>query len=272
MMKALSCVSALALLSTLPACGREEPTNNVAAEDNMTATMANSGPFADAEMKMDQAMAAAIGVNPSDTWVRKMIEHHKGAVEMSRVLLAQNATGHVAEMAQQTIEKQTAEIAALEKLKATGNPDPASAALYRSAQVEMHDAMMNAKGSDTSDTWVRKMLEHHKGAIAMSDIALANGATGAVRAQIEKTKAEQQKEIDHIEGMLSGQSSESGSSAGQASASAARKKEPTAKPTTANSAPAKPTPAKSVAAEPKSADPMPADATCTPEHRAAGHC
>lgn len=266
MRKVILCMSALALGSTLSACGsREEAANNVAAENDMNATTADSGPFADAEMKMDQAMTAAVGVNAADSWVRKMIEHHKGAIDMSRILLAQNVTGHVADMAQQTIDKQTAEVAALEKLIATGNPDPASAALYQPAQAAMQNAMMAARGSDISDTWVRKMLEHHKGAVAMSDIALANGATGAVRAQIEKTKAEQQKEIEHIEAMLSGEQPTSETvapAAPAAPAPAAKEKAPAAKP-----APAKPKPAEPKAAEPKAADP-----NCPPEHRAAGHC
>ena len=274
MRKVLFCVSALALVSSLSACGgREETANNFAAENEMNAMMADSGPFADAEMKMDQAMTAAVGVNAADSWVRKMIEHHKGAIEMSRILLAQNVTGHVADMARQTIEKQTAEVAALEKLVATGNPDPASAALYQPAQVAMHNAMMAATGSDTSDAWVRKMLEHHKGAIAMSNIALANGATGAVRTQIEKTKADQQKEIDHIEGMLSGQQTASeppataAPAAPAAPAPAAKEKAPAAKPTAE-----KPAPAKRKPEEPKVAQPKASDPTCPPEHRAAGHC
>ena len=49
------------------------------------------------------------------------------------------------------------------------------------------------------------MLAHHKGAVAMSDVALANGATGAVRAQIEKTKATQQMEVTMVEAMLRGE-------------------------------------------------------------------
>jgi uncharacterized protein (DUF305 family) len=267
MRKAFYCMTALALVSTLSACGsREEAGNNFAAENDMNAMMADSGPFANTEMKMDQAMTAAVGVNAADSWVRKMIEHHKGAVEMSRILLAQNVTGHVADMAQQTIDKQSAEVAALEKLIATGNPDPASAALYQPAQMAMHNAMRAATGSDISDTWVRKMLEHHKGAIAMSDIALANGATGAVRAQIEKTKADQQKDIDHIEGMLSGHQASSEPAAPAAPAPAAKEKAPAAKPAPAKPAPA---PAKPKPAEPVEKAPAP---TCTAEHRAAGHC
>jgi uncharacterized protein (DUF305 family) len=270
MRKAFYCMTALALVSALSSCGgREEAANNVAADNDMNAMMADSGPFADAEMKMDQAMTAAVGANAADSWVRKMIEHHKGAIEMSRILLAQNVTGHVAGMAQQTIEKQTAEVAALEKLIATGNPDPASAALYQPAQMAMHNAMMAAQGSDVSDSWVRKMLEHHKGAVAMSDIALANGAIGAVRAQIEQTKAAQQKDIEHIEGMLSGQQPSiepAAPPAPVAPAPAAKEKAPAAKPAPAKPEPA---PAKPKPAEPAEKAPAP---TCTPEHRAAGHC
>lgn len=268
MRKILGCVSAVTLVSGLSACGgSDEPANDVAAENDMNAMMADSGPFADAEMAMDQAMTAAVGVNAQGSWVRKMIEHHKGAVEMSRILLAQNVTGHVADMAQQVIDKQSAEIAALEKLIATGTPDPASAAIYKPAAMAMHNAMMAAQGSDISDAWVRKMLEHHKGAIAMSDIALANGATGAVRAQVEKTKAEQQKEIDHIEGMLSGKLPASEPTPPPVAAPAAKEKAPAAKPAAAKPAPAKPN-----ASEPKPAEPKAPTTDCPPEHHSAGHC
>lgn len=267
MRKAFFYMTALALVSALSACGgREEAANNGAAENDMNAMMADSGPFADAGMKMGRAMTATVGVNAADSWVRKMIEHHKGGIEMSRILLAQNVSGHVADMARQTVEKQTAEVAALEKLVATGNPDRASAALYQPAQMAMHNAMMAVQGSDVSDTWVRKMLEHHKGAVAMSDIALANGATGAVRAQIEKTRADQQKDIEHIEGMLSGRPASSEPAAPAAPAPAAKQKAPVAKPAPAKPAPA---PAKPTPAEPAKEAPAP---TCLPEHRAAGHC
>ena len=268
MRKILLSMSAVALVSAASACGsREESANNVVAGNDMQAMTAEGGPFTDAEMKMDRAMTAAVGVNAADSWVRKMIEHHKGAIEMSRILLAQNVTGHVADMARQTIDKQTAEVAALEKLVATGNPDPASAAVYQPAQAAMHGAMMAATRSDTPDAWVRKMLEHHKGAIAMSDIALASGATGAVRTQIEKTKADQQKDIEHIEGMLSGEGAAAEPAAPVTRAPTAETKAPAGKP-----APAKPAPEKPKPAEPKAVEPKAPDPNCPPEHRAAGHC
>ena len=266
-------LSVVALVTSLAACGgTTEPSENVVANDMNMMTADPSNPFAQSEMAMDKAMMAAVGVSAADRWVRKMIEHHRGAVDMSRIVLAQSPTADVAAMAQMTIDNQGKEITDLEKLIATGNPDPASAELYRPAATQMHSAMMAASGANVSETYLRKMQAHHQGAVAMSDVALANGATGAVRAQIEKTKASQQGEIAHVEAMLRGDP--------MAAASAAPAAQPTATPTSRSAepratapkpAPAKPAP-KPKPPEPKAAEPKAPDTSCLPEHRAAGHC
>lgn len=266
MNKVITGLGAFALATSLSACGgADEPAVNVAAND-MNAMVADpNDPFARSEMAMDQAINAAVGVNAADSWVRKMIEHHKGAVDMSRIVLAQNPSADVAKMAQQTVDKQTKEIADLEKLVASGNPNPASGELYRPATMQMHQSMMAAKGADISETYLRKMLAHHQGAVAMSDVALANGATGAVRAQIEKTKADQQKEIGMVEAMLRGEPMPSAApaAASQPAANAAAPAAPAA---------AKPTPRPATPAKPAPAEPAAPPADCAPEHRAAGHC
>jgi uncharacterized protein (DUF305 family) len=268
----MGAAGAMALM--LAACGtNEETAQNDAAGNDANAMMADANnPFAQSEMAMDQAINAAVGVNAADSWVRKMIEHHKGAVDMSRIVLAQSPSADVAKMAQQIIDKQSKEIADLEKLVASGNPNGASAELYRSANMQMHEAMMAAKGADISETYLRKMLAHHEGAVAMSDIALANGATGAVRTQIEKTKADQQKEVAMVEAMLRGEPMPSAAStapppAAKTAASPAAK---TAAP--AERAATEPTPRPTTPAKPKPAEPAAPPAACTPEHRAAGHC
>ena len=269
----MSAASAMALL--IAACGtNEDAAQNDSVANDTNAMMADaSNPFALSEMQMNERMMAAVGTDTGDTWVRKMIEHHRGAVEMSRLALTLRPPANVAEMAQMTIDKQGKEITALEKLVASGTPNPASSELYRTASTIMHDAMMAAKGADVPETYLRKMLEHHKGAVAMSDVALANGATGAVRAQVEKTRAEQMKEIAHLEAMLRGEAHQT-AMAGKppASATAAR---PAAPRTAAPAEKAPPAPAKPkaapLAAEPKAQPKTPAP-TCLPEHRAAGHC
>lgn len=266
MKKFYVCMSAVALVSTLAACsGSDEPANEAVANDMNTMMADPNNPFAQAEMAMDKAMMAAVGVNAADSWVRKMIEHHRGAVEMSRIVLAQSPTADVAKMAQDTIDKQGKEITDLEKLIAPGTPDPASAGLYRPGAMEMHNAMMAATGANISEAYLRKMLAHHQGAVAMSDVALANGANGAARAQIEKTKATQQKEVAMVEAMLRGEPMPSATPA----ASAAPTSAPGAKPAAPKTVPAKPTPKPKPA---PAAKPMAPDPPCTPEHRAAGHC
>ena len=275
MKKFLVCMSAIALVSTLSACGgADEPANEMVANDMTMMAADPNNPFAQSEMAMDKAMMAAVGVSAADSWVRKMIEHHRGAVDMSRIVLAQNPTADVAKMAQMTIDMQGKEITDLEKLVAIGNPDLASAELYRPAATQMHSAMMAASGASLSETYLRKMQAHHQGAVIMSDVALANGAMGAVRAQIEKSKASQQREIAQIEAMLRGNP--------MAAAPVASAAQPTMAPTARSAKPraatpkpaeAKPAPAKPAAKpEPKAADTKAPEATCLPEHRAMGHC
>lgn len=263
--------SALALLASLGACGgAAQP----APEPTAGAEMKMDGPFATSEMAMDTAMRSAVGVDAADTWVKKMIAHHQGAIDMSRTVLDLRPTPDVAKMAQMTIANQGAEIDALKALSKTGAPDTQSAALYETAIAKMHQDMMAATGTTASETYLAKMLAHHRGAVAMSDIALANGAAGAVRAQIEKTRAQQLKEIAMVEALLRGDPI--GRQARTSDASAPR---PAAQPavaatSAAKAAPTRAAPAKSAAAtaSPEPAAKPEAPQSCAPEHRAAGHC
>lgn len=269
----------LTLALTLSACGKsEDSTNNMAAEGPMNTAMADTGPFAQSEMQMNDAMKRAVGVNVSDTWVRKMIEHHRGAVAMSNAVLPLAQDPNVRQMAQMTIDKQTKEIAELEKMITSGDPDPASAQLYQPGEMQMHQAMMAAKGATVDETWMRKMIEHHRGAIAMSDLVLGQNPPAAVRAMAQKTKSDQAKEIAHLEAMLSG---ENPMAAKPAAAPA---------PMAADTAPAKsaatpkaaatPAPKEAPKTAPKVTPKAPtaeqkqpaAASTCLPEHRAMGHC
>ena len=199
-------VTALALVTTLSACGRssDEAANNAATGNETNAMAAASTPFADAEMKMSDAMSAAVGSDVGDSWAKKMIAHHQGAIDMSQIALQQDLKPDVAEMTRQGVEKQRMDIEAIKKLLKNGSPDQKSADLYKAAMMDMQQKMQSATGADTSETFMRKMLEHHKGAVAMSDIALKNGVSGALREQVQKTRDENQKEAEMVQAMLDG--------------------------------------------------------------------
>lgn len=73
---------------------------------------------------------------------------------------------------------------------------------YAQSEMKMHQAMMKAMGADASETWVRKMIEHHRGGVEMSRIAMAQAKDKEVRDQAAKTIAEQNKDIGELQDWL----------------------------------------------------------------------
>ena len=193
-------IAAIVVVSALSGCGKKQ--QHLTPEQEMNAIMKANSPFGDAEIRMDDAMTKAVGVNVGDSWIRKMIEHHRGAIEIARETLGMHPDPQVAQMARATIDQQTREIAHLQTLVAQGPLDRASADLYQPAMDKMHQDMMAATGVNLSQTFHLKMLEHHKGDVAMADVALANGVSGALREEVEKSKADHLKQVEMIEAML----------------------------------------------------------------------
>jgi uncharacterized protein (DUF305 family) len=202
-----------AALLTLSACSGADNDQTNAADnsamsadaDATTAAQDPNNPFAKAEQRMDQQMMAAVGANASDTWVRKMIVHHQGAIDMSKIMLEQNPSGEVGMMARDAITKQTKEIKDLQKLLQQGTPNPKSGEIYRSVEAEMKQAMMQARGATVAETFMKKMLAHHEGGAELADVALDKaGVTGALRAQIEKTHEGQHHDAEMTEAMIGG--------------------------------------------------------------------
>lgn len=242
---------------------------NVAVEDMAADT---SNPFVDAEQRMSEQMMAAMGSDVGQNWAKKMIAHHQGAIDMSEILLQQNPKAEVAEMARMTIEKQKKDIEDIKKLVREGGPDQKSAELYRPAMMEMHQKMTAATGADVSETFMRKMLEHHKGAVTMSDVALQNGVSGAMREQVQKTRDDNKKDAEMTEAMLRGESMSHAMQQSGAKSAEQAKAEPA--PADKGKAAPKAEPKSSTApskAAPK-AEPKAPSTDCLPEHRAAGHC
>ena len=127
MNKKLTLASLLAVL-TASACGEQQdgvvqaPTEDgmkseVGTETAMRSDMKTdpSNPYLASEMDMHDKMMAAKGKDAAETWTRKMIEHHKGALTMSEVALKETDDAIVRKMAQKTIDMQTKDIAELQK-------------------------------------------------------------------------------------------------------------------------------------------------------------
>ena len=281
-MKLRRSLVAASLLAMAAACGGGASTTDNQSMTNMQEPMGNgtaeampSGPFAQAEMQMHERMTAATGANASETWVRKMIEHHRGAVAMSQVLIDAGGDPGFVQMARTGAEKQQREIGELERMLAGGIAGGSGEANpYGPAERSMHRQMMAATGANLSETWARKMIAHHQGAVDMSEILIRQGGNPQVVALARRTAEDQRREIAHLEAMLRGEPMPAAGAATEnsrpAPARAAREPggDPEAIPARRPAEPdrAAPRPA------PRPAPPATPPTTCAPEHRAAGHC
>lgn len=115
----LALVSGLTLLA-VPVLAQSNP--HAGMQHDMT-MMKNTpaNPYAEAEMQMDHRMMNAVGADATETWVRKMIEHHRGAIEMSKILEAKSSDAPAKAMARKSVAEQERGIAELEQwLKSHG--------------------------------------------------------------------------------------------------------------------------------------------------------
>lgn len=198
------------ILAGMSACGRSETADDqsdaraaIGANDMANEMLADaSNPFAQAELTMTDEVTAAVGTDVSDTWTHKMIAHHRGAIYVAEVLLDQGGDARLRDLAQKMIDKQSREVAELQQLQGEIAADPASALPYADAETQMHQAMMSARGADISESWIRKMIAHHKGAIAMSTIVLNQGENEEVKAKAGAIADERRKDIAELEAML----------------------------------------------------------------------
>lgn len=76
-----------------------------------------------------------------------------------------------------------------------GNP-------YAQSEMEMHQKMMAAKEGDAAEMWTRKMIEHHRGAIAMSRVAVRDAKDVQTREMAQMTIKKQEKDIAELQAWL----------------------------------------------------------------------
>lgn len=201
--------SALVLAACSPSA--EPPANTEAeasAQTQEPMAMAQT-PFSAAEAKMHEAMMSAMGADAGETWARKMISHHQGALDMSEIVLRDTQDADIRRMAQKTIEMQPGDIAELRRWLETNVGAAAGAAApggsaenpYATAEAEMKDAMMAATGADTDQTWARKMIAH-QGSLDMAQVVLRESQDADIRRMAQKTIEMQTADIAELRAWL----------------------------------------------------------------------
>ena len=203
-------------VAALSACSQPSSTNNQTAEavpveempmdEGAAGNMAMNDPadpYAAPMARMSEQMMAAQGAHLSETFARKMLPHHAGAIEMSNVLISQGGDEKFLAKARKTIEDMQKDSRELERLLQAGLTGGAAAGNpFEPAMTKMQQAMMSASGSTPGETWARKMIAHHQGAVDMSEIMLKQGGDPKILENARKTADMQKKEIADLQKML----------------------------------------------------------------------
>jgi len=70
---------------------------------------------------------------------------------------------------------------------------------FAASETVMHNRMMAATGETLDQAYIAKMVEHHRGAVAMADVALAQSRDPEVRRMAQGVKDSQTREIAEMQ-------------------------------------------------------------------------
>lgn len=73
---------------------------------------------------------------------------------------------------------------------------------YKTSMDKMHEQMMAKKDADPDRAWALKMIEHHRGGIAMDEIVIKHGDDAEAKKMAQKSMDAQKKEIAELESWL----------------------------------------------------------------------
>ena len=162
------------------------------------------------------------GVNAADIeFLEGMYPHHAQALDMARMVDGRTDNAELLSLAAQIEAAQGPEMAQMtELLTKWGRPDPSSSSMegmddsahagHGVGMAEMPGmmsaddmtALTDASGAEFDKLWLTMMIEHHKGAITMSQTELDNGLDPSAEKMAEAIIAGQQAEITQMEAML----------------------------------------------------------------------
>lgn len=146
--------------------------------------------------------------DPDYDFAQMMIEHHKGAIDMSKKELKQGKDQEVKSMAQKVIDDQTKEMKELQaftkknkpskamKGEETGSAEKDMMSKINDDQKEMQDMQM--KGDQDQD-YVSMLIMHHKQAVDMSKDYLDNAKNDRLKQMAQKMIDENKDQIDKLE-------------------------------------------------------------------------
>lgn len=132
---------------------------------------------------MHEAMSIDFTGDPDIDFLKGMIPHHQGAVDMAKVQLEYGQDGTLKRFTQRVIREQAREIRFMKinletlQLERGAQPyaDPQAIKAYEIVNENMHREMNMALSGQADKDFVKGMIPHHEGAVAMAKVVLEYG-------------------------------------------------------------------------------------------------
>ena len=143
-------------------------------------------------------------------FARLMIPHHAQAIEMARVVLKRTDNAQVKALASRIEAAQTPEISTLSGwLTSWGAPVP-DTSMPMGSEMQMGGMMSHAdmrklakaSAAKVDALFLAQMTKHHRGAIAMAGIELADGSNPQAKALAASIKKAQTAEVSEMKTLL----------------------------------------------------------------------
>ncbi len=149
-------------------------------------------------------------------FAQQMIPHHQQAVEMAELAADRAANDEVRQLAEDVeaaqgpeIETMTGWLQAWEQEVPSGSMDHGDmghgdmdGGMAGMMTEEDMSALADAKGNEFDQMWLKMMVAHHEGAIAMARTEQANGQNPDAIALAKQIAADQEAEIDQMRQLL----------------------------------------------------------------------
>lgn len=197
----ISGATLLLAATLLSACSKAD---NAGTDTSQTAVTNVPATTADTGMAgMDHsAMQTTPAKDADQEFLRMMVDHHQGLIEMGDTALAKNPSEHIRMDVREMGQKQRAEQKQMiGMLKSDYSEDKMPMVMPSNAS--MISEVASKSGADLEKTFRENVIKHHEEALKMIDDYLPKAVKPTLKSMATKMKSDQQKEIAELKKELS---------------------------------------------------------------------
>lgn len=206
-------IAAAAAAAALTVAGCSDNTSNTSTSPTTSSSAGMSGSMPGMDHGGSSASAAPSATrtdfNDADVmFLQMMYPHHAQAIEMAKLVPGRSQNQQVITLAQNIEKAQGPEMTQMTSLlQSFGKPAPTAdsghmAGMPGMMSAEQMNALTGLSGAAFDRMWLQMMIDHHTGAITMSNTELRDGTNPDAKKMAEAIIANQQAEISQMQGML----------------------------------------------------------------------